>query len=899
MDIFWETVGIVAAIVFCGILLAKPLAYGIKALSALPKKALVPFLVLCIAAAVEADKTNSPPRMLVRIVTGGGSTVSSEDIARGYRLDHVTNDVSRPHAMPTNATYVGNAHVRGASSSFGRNLLDFSPWTFPFGTNGAVHSRFWWFVDGRLRLAPHDAGREIAAGRGDMLAVQGDSRIWWAEGEGDERIVGWENVHPNRDTNAVANLQIVLRPDGGFETWSNEVGSVYARIDRNDWDGDGLDNSIDPNPQSGDGDCFGTGVDWLNANCGNVLSASADTNGEIVVAWLTNANENAYCWLQFTATKDGTRTTVECDGESNLGDMFVIANSNQTCRVPILIGARYHVRASHPVADVSASDPSASISYMRSAGEFYVERPIALTLAESGPGGTLATVPDVGASISSITGNCCQVEVDGTNYAWACSGCSCSGYGQTWNVTAAWEGYVKTFSWYTQCSHQEYNGTHPQTWGWFSASPVVMRGGNMGGVSVTFDPPSSSGEASATLRIEGGDRVALWWTEGRTEAVSLPMTLSAWQPVSFCVEGLSVSESVGDVRFCLDIEDGEGTTNTVTHAVTVARVLRLDMSSSAAGESSNPPPFDGETACPFSVTNSPNADRHLLVPFCNVATLGANGFSVADFKVDMALVLTPSGIDTTALPCDWELFEANPQSSGSLVSDGGLVAEFRNPKQGGVYRFRARCDGSPWTEGNVVLPLSGAGVDAVLAADMVAVDATIGFITNRYTYLERQTISFGEEWFNDFGVGDYLGRVDSAAKPTVWVYNQVNDLSGMGAVATMCGIPVRMSKLSNFLVAYETKRVGVWGFLRWLARHHYGSGEDDAAGVSWAAGTDVAEGANFSAALLSMTANMWPVADEKERRLWPNDASTDNHVERSFYLDYNYNFVSPGFITRR
>ena len=735
--------------------------------------------------------------------------------------------------------------------------------------------------------------------------MQGDSRLWWAAGDDDSRVVGWENVFLGSDTNEAVSLQVVLRPDGSFETWSNDVCAVYSRIDPNDWDGDGLDNLIDEHPTTDDGDCFGTGENWLNMNCGNVLTAFSNTNGAISVEWHSNVCESAYYQLQFAAQKDRTRITITCDGPSNLGDLVVLANSNQVCTVPLLIGAKYHVKASCPVTGISASDPDANINPNSvSSDDFEVERPISLGLNGGGGTGQLVASPDVGATISAVEGSCCDVFLDGGRYAWGCYGnCGCFGYGQWWDVTATWEGYSKVFSWEEQCGCQARNETNMVAWVTLSAAPVVVRGGRLGGVSATFYPPESAEGATATLRLDDGGKVVPWEAENRTGSVSLPMDISPGGGASFWLEGVAASDSVGDVRVYLDVTSGEDT-YTLTQSVTVACVDRMEMTSTAAGQSQNPPPFDGEQTCPFLESNSLNPDRHLLIPFCNVATQGQNGFAVSDFTVEMGLVLEPEGVSSSGLQCEWEVAEARPQMSGSLIPLSGLTARFANPKQGGVYRFRSRVNGSPWTEGNVVLPLSGASIDAQLAADMAAVDATVTYITNKYSYLERQTISFGEEWFYDNGVGDYLGRVDNAAWRTVWNYNQVNDLSGMGAVATWHGVPTRMAKVSNFLVAYETERIGVWAVSQWLARLNFGRNDfgvdaDDSASESWNAGVDVANGGDFGATTLTFVTNAWSSAGDKERKLWPNPSAADNHTTPFLGIDWNYNFVSPGFTTKR
>lgn len=89
---------------------------------------------------------------------------------------------------------------------------------------------------------------------------------------------------------------------GDFTTRSNALETVYRRVNPHDWDGDGLANEIDANPRMWDGDFFGTGVGWLNANCAGVLSAATNGLGEMEISWRTNANPNAYYWLDLTAT---------------------------------------------------------------------------------------------------------------------------------------------------------------------------------------------------------------------------------------------------------------------------------------------------------------------------------------------------------------------------------------------------------------------------------------------------------------------------------------------------------------------------------------------------------------------------------------------------------------------
>ena len=70
MRIDWNVVGICVAVVFCGMLLLKPLGCGFERLKNLPRELLVAFLSFAIIAAVEADKTNSTTRALCASLWG-------------------------------------------------------------------------------------------------------------------------------------------------------------------------------------------------------------------------------------------------------------------------------------------------------------------------------------------------------------------------------------------------------------------------------------------------------------------------------------------------------------------------------------------------------------------------------------------------------------------------------------------------------------------------------------------------------------------------------------------------------------------------------------------------------------------------------------------------------------
>ena len=916
----WNLVGTLAALAFYGLLAAmllhKPLKAAFASFMAMPHFLKVALVSIAIVATVQAQKQQNggngtqglptPPRLSPRMLP---QTVSDEEIAQGYRLAYVTNDVSHSFAMPANAAYAGNAHIHGASSSFGRNLVDFGGWSFLFGPSNTCYSSAWWFIDGRIRFAPHDAEREISVGiSGDVLAMQGQSRVWHGQCDGGYAIC-WENVFLGGDTNAATNLQIVMRDNGWFETWSNEVGRVYRRINPYDWDDDGLDNTIDSTPKAYDGNCFGTGVSWLNANCGATLSASLDADDAIRIDWSTNSSERAYYWLNFTALHDSTRITITCDGPSDLGDMVVIANEGQNCAVPLLMGAVYSVQSNWPVGGISTSDPAATIrpaepmpmfhggsaAPLSPSDDFEVERPLDFGLAGDEAGGRLFSTPDVGASIYSATGCCCPILLDGSNYVWSCEGCRCTGYWQSWQVVALWEGYRKLFCTTAQCPCQAENERNPAAWFSLACPSVIIKDGNSHVVAGSFDPPCET-NATLTLSCIAG-----------SEKIAVLNSGDCWQEI----QGVAKSGTIGDVAFELTLSIG-GETHCITQSLTVAEVVRMDVSSAMQGESANPPPFLTGVDYPFSVTNSPLPDKHLVVPFCKVATLGESGFSVADFSVEMNLVLEPEGVNAASLPCEWELVEARPEMSGELSHTGSLAAHFVNPRQGGVYRFRGRCDGSPWTHANIVLPLCGASIDAVFDADMSHVITAMQTLRDTKSWYQKQDGDFGDKWFYDHNVMDYIGRVDNTSWPTVWRYNQItddvlNEYYRMGAVATFRGVPTPVAKLGNFMAGYGTETVGVWRILRWASQFTRGLANDATGSMSWAVGEDFATsaGTNLVECTTTLATNMWSlvaggqVENDKVFALWPNPANADNHAETlTTDFDHNRQFLSPGIVRK-
>ena len=419
----------------------------------------------------------------------------------------------------------------------------------------------------------------------------------------------------------------------------------------------------------------------------------------------------------------------------------------------------------------------------------------------------------------------------------------------------------------------------PLDWLSISAPSVIMRNGESNIVSVSLTAPYNVDALPTISCVGGASHVSIETIDAQT----------------LSVRGISTSAAVDDVKFAASVTVC-GETFTATQSLTVASVKYLHVDSPAAGSSPNPPPFVGEMSYPFSITNSLAPDKHLVVPFCNVATLGENGFLVDNFTIYMNLELEPEGVFGYGLQGEWELIEAIPQMSGSLVSISPVDAEFRNPRKGGIYRFRGRVGGSPWTEANIVLPVCGAGVEDTFISDLAMTYTIMTNLCVKYDRETRNSPMFGLKWFVNEGAGDYLGRPDNQLRRTTWRYNQVNDLSGLGAVATFFGYPTRMTKLSNMIVGFGSELIEVSNFRQDMAQY-IGTDNDTTATMSWNCGTGLAaSGANVSSNCAACARAMWDVADDKVKRLWPNDLPADNHDPDSYTVDYNFYFISPELI---
>jgi len=411
----------------------------------------------------------------------------------------------------------------------------------------------------------------------------------------------------------------------------------------------------------------------------------------------------------------------------------------------------------------------------------------------------------------------------------------------------------------------------PQAWLSISAPSVLMLNGNSNMVSAVFNAPYNVDAVPTIECVKGAGHLDITTIDGHT----------------LSVRGIAKSSYAGDIEFSASVTVC-GESYTVTHTMTVAAVDKLLMSSNAEETGVDDPPFMGATQYPFNPKNALSPGKHLLIPFDWARILGS--LMVGDVTVNMQLVLDPAvSPDVNA---SWRVIE-NTTDSGTLVATGGLTAEFRNPTCGGVIRIAASCDGSPETEGNILLPLAGATIDAVFESDFIAASNAVAYYRTCWPRYALTPLWGAATFYKN---GDYHGRVDCADYPTVRAYNSISDDDvHLGAVATLYGAPVRIAKLSNFLVSYATAALNVNEMFREISRTA-GTEDDESAAISWETGALLATNGLFSAVIPQMATNMFLSSDGKVSTLWPNPHPTDNHLDSDLISNFDENFCSPLFI---
>ena len=254
-------------------------------------------------------------------------TVTPEDITNGWRVAEETEAES--FAQPS-ANAITNEHWRRRGAFDDALRIPANGWSYPYATGVTVLAR------GELRtgIRTHDFPRAFAQDLSLLPLVnwqqlpegRRESVFWYDATPSNTLLTTWWNAALGRDATNPVNFQAELFPDGGF-TYRYEDRTVrHARVWPFDWDDDGLENTVDPDPLTPGPDAHGTNAEWYNTVCSNVLEAVASgstgttgilpvgnggtgttgilpVGGDCVLSWRADVNSNAYYFVDVVAER--------------------------------------------------------------------------------------------------------------------------------------------------------------------------------------------------------------------------------------------------------------------------------------------------------------------------------------------------------------------------------------------------------------------------------------------------------------------------------------------------------------------------------------------------------------------------------------------------------------------
>ena len=379
-------------------------------------------------------------------------TVTPEDITNGWRVAAETEAES--FAQPS-ANAITNELWRRRGAFDDALRIPANGWSYPYATGVTVLAR------GELRtgIRAHDFPRAFEQAFSLLPLVswpllpegRRESVFWYDTTSSNTLLTTWWNAALGRDATNPVNFQAELYPDGGF-TYRYEDRTVrHARVWPFDWDDDGLENTVDPDPLTPGPDAHGTNAEWYNTVCSNLFSAvegaGTGTTGILpvddvsVLPWREGVNSNAYYFVDVVTEHGPAPIYFTGDRDSRLGNPVVVALAGVTNRVPLLIGIDYAITSPVPFSvsfpvdymypEVQTNSPCAtSIRWplefeisLNGSGGFHV------TPTPFDPGGVVDWVPSIG-GVQLRSGSSCGYTASGYDLSFNCGGsgdCGCGG----------------------------------------------------------------------------------------------------------------------------------------------------------------------------------------------------------------------------------------------------------------------------------------------------------------------------------------------------------------------------------------------------------------------------------------------------------------------------------------
>jgi len=294
----------------------------------------------------------------------------------------------------------------------------------------------------------------------EALATSHESLFWHGVTESNTLVMTWQDgLYARCATNLVSfqaelfnNGSVAYRYDGSPVATNDFIVPLELPFDR---DGDGLENSVDPEPDVAGLDAHGTSAEWYNVVCSNVFSAvecgGTGTTGILPIGdggdlfWREGVNSNAYYFVDVVSERGPSPIRFTGDRTCRLGDPAVVALAGETNRVPILIGISYAVTSDtpftvsfpvdYPYVEVETNEPCVArirwpldFEFTESTGPS--NRTYAVTVVPYDPGGEFSWGDGGGVPMRGGTsgGGCSCVSYDGHGVVFGCTEqCQCAG----------------------------------------------------------------------------------------------------------------------------------------------------------------------------------------------------------------------------------------------------------------------------------------------------------------------------------------------------------------------------------------------------------------------------------------------------------------------------------------
>ena len=285
--------------------------------------------------------TNDPPMLMLSSGVRGATAlppVTPVNISDGWRVAESREGCEMAGRDDLIAPHIHEPWLaRGGFEDVTRISAD--GWLFPW-RDGFADSLMV-FSDGEIRLGLRtsyfprlfDAPLAVVPAFNWHLLPGGVSNVFWhAATPSNSLVVTWENAPVNRDANCLTNFQEEFLADGRFSYRYDDRVVAYTPVFPFDWDNDGIENTVDPDPLAAGPDAHGTNAEWHNVLCSNIV------------------NSNAYYFVDIVAERGPAPIYFVGDRGSRIGDPVVVAYGGETNRVPLLMGVEYVVTSTVPIA---------------------------------------------------------------------------------------------------------------------------------------------------------------------------------------------------------------------------------------------------------------------------------------------------------------------------------------------------------------------------------------------------------------------------------------------------------------------------------------------------------------------------------------------------------------------